>query len=114
MKMTRTLILNAIAVTMIVALAPVQAHAYGGGGAREQHKLGVSVGLIDQPFPSIWGANLNFNALSFARLTGGVGFINATGVSTGSPGTTVNTSLTTIAGEAKLMVPEWSFSPSAT
>ena len=56
--------------------------------------------------PSIYGFNLGVNALHFLRVSGGVGFIKLS-----DPLFTVDAK--TFNGEAKLMVPEWGFSPFA-
>ena len=71
---------------------------------RTAKPFGVYLGLLGNPFPSIWGVNVGYNALPFLR--GSIGY-GKTSVS--DPTITVDAS--TIAFEAKGTVPDWNFSP---
>ncbi len=72
---------------------------------RVAKRVGVSLGLLGDPFPTLLGYNLNFNAARWLRLTAGYGSISGTGTNGES------LSLTTIGGGARLFVPSWNFSP---
>lgn len=75
-------------------------------GSRSAHKFGISVGLLSEPIPSVWGISAGYNFADWVRGRVGVGFINGT----------VGTALvdaTTMAGEAMFSIPDWSFSPVA-
>ncbi len=75
-------------------------------GSRDMKKFGIFGGLLGTPYPSLWGVNAGFNALSFVRVTGGFG-------STSVSGTGYTLDATTLGGEAKFLIPNWNFSPSA-
>lgn len=73
---------------------------------RTDHRFGIHVGLIGDPFPTLIGANLNYNILDWFRVTAGYGTITATrGSST--------LSATTIGFGGRFFIPGWSFSPVA-
>ncbi len=73
---------------------------------RMQRRAGVYLGLIGDPFPTIVGVNLAYNAFDFARVTAGIGKISA---SIGSS----EASATTLGTTAKFFVPGWNLSPVA-
>ena len=73
-------------------------------GSRSNKKLGVGVGLITEPFPSILGFNLAYNIMDQLRLTAGYGTINASA-------TGFSVDVTSIGLDAKLFLLDWSFAP---
>src|SRR5262245_55875015 len=63
---------------MIVVLAPhFQSFAASGGSNRSKNPLGFSVSGHGQPAPSMVGGNLQWNVLSFFRVSGGVGYYDS-------------------------------------
>lgn len=80
--------------------------------SRVANPFGIHAGLIGDPFPTLVGVNVNYNALDFLRLTAGYGSISATGTSV-SNGTVTNTELSarTIGAGARLMIPDMNFTP---
>ncbi len=73
---------------------------------RMLRKAGVYLGLIGDPFPTLVGVNLAYNAFDFARFSAGLGRVSAT------LGTS-EASATTVGAGAKFFVPGWSLSPVA-
>ena len=73
---------------------------------RMLRRAGVYLGLIGDPFPTIVGVNLAYNAFDFARFTAGIGKISA------SIGAT-EASATTLGATSKFFVPGWNLSPVA-
>lgn len=76
--------------------------------SRASKKIGLSVGLVSSPFPSLVGYNLSFNALNFLRLTAGYGSIS---VGTNDALATYTADLKTIAFDAKGFLLDWNFAP---
>ena len=72
-----------------------RAHA----GSRDVKKIGVSVGFLTEPFPSVVGYDVSYNVLSYLRLTGGYGSVG---------------SLSTFAFDAKAFPIDWNFAPYVT
>ncbi len=73
---------------------------------RMRRKAGVYLGVLGDPFPTLIGVNLAYNAFDFARFTAGLGQISA---SLGN----ASASATTLGGGARFFVPGWSLSPVA-
>ena len=92
-----------LTLSMLVALIAQPALA----GSRDTKKLGLYVGFLAEPIPSVVGFNIGYNLASFVRLSAGYGTISLTG-------TGYEVKATTIAGEAKFMLPDWNFTPFAT
>lgn len=76
------------------------------GSNRMLRKAGVYLGVLGDPFPTIVGVNLGYNAFDFARFTVGLGQVSA---SIGS----AEASATTIGAGTRFFVPGWSLSPVA-
>ena len=93
--------------TAIVVLAVVAMGVFHDTKAqsnRMKHKLGVHLGLIGDPFPTLIGFNVNYNVLDFLRATAGYGSISVT-----SGGGELTA--TTIGLGVRGMVPDWNFTP---
>jgi len=45
-------------------------------GSRSTKKIGVGIGLITEPFPSVLGFDLAYNVMDQLRITAGYGTIN--------------------------------------
>jgi len=73
-------------------------------GTRSSKRIGLGLGLITEPFPSVLGFNLAYNVMDQLRLTAGYGSINASA-------TGFNVDVTTIGVDAKLFLLDWSFAP---
>ena len=101
MKLSRFLFALVALTVSTVALHSETAEA----SYRTSKRFGIHAGLLGDPFPTLLGYNVNFNAASFLRLTAGYGSISGTS----SDGTTIK--LSTMGGGARLFVPGWNFSP---
>lgn len=71
---------------------------------RSQKKLGLHIGLLGDPFPTLIGGNVNYNVMDWVRATVGYGSVTAT---VGSGELTAST----FGAGARFMVPDWNFSP---
>ncbi len=91
-------------VTFACALAVLASSSAALAGNRSLNKLGVTVGLLGDPYPTVIGYNANWNVLPFMRLVAGYGSISA---STNGG----ELKATTMAGGVRLMKSEWNFSP---
>jgi len=82
--------------------------------ARSERKLGVSLGLGD-PSPAVLGINVHYNVADFLRASLGYGNMTmTTGLSlSGSGLATSESSMTTIGGGLRAMMPGWSLTPTA-
>jgi hypothetical protein len=89
-----------IALVLIAVVAGPDAHA----GSRASKKLGLGVGLITEPFPSLFGFNVSYNVMNHLRLTGGYGSISAS-----SAGYSMD--VKTYALDAKFFILDWAFAP---
>lgn len=78
---------------------------------RMNNRFGFYLAAFGDPFPSLLGINLGINATDFLRFHLGYGSITGTVSSTSAPGQNSNFTITTIGGGAKLLVPDWNFSP---
>ncbi len=73
---------------------------------RMMRKAGVYLGILGDPFPTLVGVNLGYNAFDFMRITGGLGRVSATlGAS--------EASATTLGAGTRFFVPGWNLSPVA-
>jgi hypothetical protein len=77
---------------------------------RSEKKFGAHLGLLGDPFPTLLGINLDYNALDFLRVTAGYGSITVSGSGTGTSG---ELTATTIGAGVRLMVPDRNFTPVA-
>lgn len=89
-----------VGILMFLLIVP----AANGQSNRSKKKLGVHVGLLGDPFPTLVGFNANYNVMDWARATVGYGSVSAD--VTGGKLTA-----TTFGLGARFMVPNWSFSP---
>lgn len=73
---------------------------------RTAKRIGLGVGFLSEPMPSLVGYNLSYNLFSQLRLTAGYGSVSATAG-------LVTVDVTTIAAAAKLFLVSWGFAPYA-
>jgi len=73
-------------------------------GNRGSKKIGVGVGLLTEPFPSLIGYTLAYNLNDNLRLTAGYGSISSTA-------SNASFDITTIGVDAKYFLLDWSFTP---
>lgn len=71
---------------------------------RMTNKLGIHVGLLGDPYPTLVGFNANYNVMDFLRASAGYGSVSAD-VSGGK------LTATTIGFGVRGMVPDWNFTP---
>lgn len=64
---------------LLVAMAMLLPAPEASAGSRASKKIGIGIGLITEPFPSLLGYNLSYNLSDKFRLTGGYGSVSATG-----------------------------------
>lgn len=72
--------------------------------SRSEKKIGLHIGLLGDPFPTLIGFNANYNVTNWLRVTAGYGSVTAS-VTGGE------LKATTIGGGVRLFVPDWNFSP---
>ena len=87
-----------VAVSMTTTLSTT-AHAN-----RSAKKIGIGVGLITEPAPSVLGYTLDYNLNDRFRITAGYGNISFTGTSS-------KLELTTIGADVKYFLLPWTFAP---
>lgn len=75
---------------------------------RMKHQIGVHVGLLGDPYPTLVGFNANYNAMDWLRATAGFGQISA---DVSDVSGTATFKATTFGFGARFFVPDWSFSP---
>lgn len=82
--------------------------------ARSERKLGASLGLGD-PSPAVLGINVHYNVTDYLRASLGYGNMTmTTGLSLSSSGlSTTESSMTTIGGGLRAMMPGWVVTPTA-
>lgn len=71
---------------------------------RSEKKLGVHVGLIGDPFPTLIGGNVNYNVMDWARASVGYGSFSVS--ATGG-----DLTASTFGLGARFMVPDWNLTP---
>lgn len=86
-----------LAFLMIVPVANAQSN-------RSKQKLGLNLGLLGDPFPTLVGFNVNYNVTDFVRATAGYGSVSAT--VTGGKLTA-----STFGAGARFMMPDWNLTP---
>jgi hypothetical protein len=90
-----------IAMTLlVVAVSP----GMYGQSNRMNHKFGLHLGLLGDPFPTLLGLNLDYNLIDWARVTAGYGSVSAD--VTGGKLTA-----TTFGAGVRAMVPNWNVTP---
>ncbi|MEK6577779.1 MAG: hypothetical protein AABZ55_01015 [Bdellovibrionota bacterium] len=90
-----------VVLVLLITAAPL---AQAETNHRMANKMGVHLGLLGDPFPTLAGINLDYNVCSFARATAGYGSISATTVGGELKATTIGAGIRTFH-------PEWNFSP---
>ncbi len=90
-----------MAVTLVVAMLP--SHSLGQSN-RVNDRFGLHLGLLGDPFPTLVGINVNYNALDWLRATAGYGSITVS--VTGGELTA-----STLGAGVRAMVPNWNFTP---
>ncbi|NDG85559.1 MAG: hypothetical protein EBX52_11075 [Proteobacteria bacterium] len=88
----------------VLVLIALFAGTVAQAGSRASKKLGLGIGLVTEPFPSVLGFNASYNFMNQLRLTAGYGSISATGAG-------YNMDVKTYALDAKLFLLDWSFAP---
>ena len=76
--------------------------------SRMKNQLGVHIGLLGDPYPTLIGFNVNYNVMDFLRASAGYGSVSADVTSNGTSG---KLSLTTIGVGVRAMVPDWNLTP---
>ena len=76
--------------------------------ARATKKIGINVGVITEPFPSVLGYGISYNLAQFLRLGVSYGSISATGTTGAVP---YAIDLKTLAFDAKGFLIDWNFAP---
>jgi hypothetical protein len=71
-----------------------------GDDVRADKKFGVYVSLLGDPFISLYGLNVAYNATDYLRVNGGVGYLGVD-----------NVNITSVGLGVKALVPRWAFSP---
>src|SRR5512139_3045965 len=71
---------------------------------RMKNRIGIHIGLIGDPFPTLIGFNANYNVVDWARVTAGYGSLTATAVGG-------ELKATTLGFGARFFVPDWNFTP---
>lgn len=74
------------------------------GSSRGAKKLGLHIGLLGDPSPTVIGFNANYNLTRWMRATAGYGSISATTL-------TGTLKATTMGGGVRFFHPGWNFSP---
>jgi hypothetical protein len=91
--------------SVIAIAAALMASGSAEASNRTAKRIGLSLGLLGDPFPTLLGYNLNFNLARGMRLVGGYGAISGT-ASDGS-----ELKIATMGGGVRFFVPSWNFSP---
>jgi hypothetical protein len=92
-----------IATVLIVASGMLAQDAVAQSN-RMQKRIGLHIGLVGDPFPTLIGFNANYNVTDFARVTAGYGSLTVT-----SGGGELTASTFGVGG--RFLVPDWNFSP---
>ena len=98
----RVLFTTALTTIFLTGLGLGSADAFA--GSRSHKKIGLDLGLITEPFPSLLGYNLSYNVFDQLRLTAGYGTVSSTGAG-------YSMDVKTIGVDAKLFLLNWSFAP---
>lgn len=96
---TTRLFVSIVALFMLLAVTTAQ-----GQSNRSREKLGIHIGLLGDPFPTLVGFNVDYNVMDWARVSAGYGSVSAT--VTGGKLTA-----STFGAGARFMVPDWNFTP---
>jgi len=95
-----------LAVVVLIVASGMLAQNASAQSNRMTHQIGVHLGLLGDPFPTLLGFNANYNITDWVRATAGYGSITAS-VTGGE------LKATTFGAGARFFVPDWSFSPVA-
>lgn len=79
-----------------------------GPSDRMSKRAGAYLGILGDPFPTLLGVNVGYNAFDFLRLHAGIGRVSA---SAGIGDSSLSASATTLGVGARALVPGWSLSP---
>ncbi len=102
MKVLKGLWIGILAVSFVAAAQAAEGESSSsiGFSNRMNNKVGVTIGVVGDPYPSILGVNGSYNVTDFLRGTLGYGEIEFLGVK-----------MTTIGAGATGFVPGWSITP---
>lgn len=89
-----------IMIAALVATSGTDANA----SARATKKVGLAIGFITEPIPSLIGYSLSYNFNNRMRATVGYGAVSATGG-------TLNVDVTTLGFDLKYSLLDWNFAP---
>lgn len=92
--------ISALVISIQLFLGRPEAEA----SSRSTKKIGLSVGILTEPFVSLMGYNLSYNIKQWLRVTAGYGTSKVTGSS-------FNIDVNTIALDAKFFLLDWNFAP---
>jgi len=95
-----------LVVALLVVSTGIMVQDASAQSNRMQKRIGVHLGLLGDPFPTLLGFNANYNVMDWVRVTAGYGSITAT-VTGGE------LSATTFGFGGRFFVPDWNFSPVA-
>jgi len=92
-----------VAAVLIMASGIVAQDAFAQSN-RMKNRIGIHIGLLGDPFPTLIGFNANYNVMDWARVTAGYGSLTVTG--TGG-----DLTASTFGFGGRFFVPDWNFSP---
>jgi hypothetical protein len=98
--------LRLVQITLFTSLLIGAQSFAAGGGSRSEKKIGVTLGILSDPTPSLWSIEGHFNLTNFLQIHGGYGAFNY-----GSGSSEAKT--TAYGVGAKVFLPDWNFSPFA-
>lgn len=100
-------------ISLFVSLVLISQSAHAkGDSSRTSNRFGITVGLMSDPFPNMFGVSARFNVASFLQLSAGYGHLSASTIDPSTGGTATVTAKT-YGGGARFFVPGWSLSPYA-
>jgi len=97
-----------LAVAVLLVASGILAQDATAQSNRMKHQIGLHIGLLGDPYPTLVGFNANYNAMDWLRVTAGYGSISADVTDVTGTGTF---KATTIGFGARLFVPDWNFTP---
>jgi len=93
-----------LAVVVLFLLTGLVTRDVQGQSSRSEKKIGLHLGLLGDPFPTLIGFNANYNVIDWVRVTAGYGSVTAS-VTGGE------LKATTFGAGVRVFVPDWNFSP---